>query len=71
MNELKNKIKDLVEAINLAYAKKDVRKVMFVDFSWYCCIYTESMEDHTTRTLFQSMNYKECRIRLDWYLEAL
>lgn len=71
MEREKTKIKDLVECINKVYAEKDVRKIMFVDFGWYCNVYTEAMDSHYKKTAFKSMNYKECRIWLEWYLEAL
>lgn len=71
MERVKEKIKDLVECVNKVYVEKDVRKLMFVDFGWYCNVYTEDMWTHYKKTAYKSMNYRECQIWLEWYLEAL
>ena len=71
MEREKTKIKDLVECINKVYAERNLPGDMTVDFGAYCNIYTYLPEVHYLKTAFKSMNYKECRIWLEWYLEAL
>lgn len=73
MEQIKKKIKELVEAINLVYVERDwkVERFMEVDFWGYCNLYLWKKENNYKSTLYKSMNYKEVMIFLKGYLEAL
>lgn len=73
MEQVKKKIKELVEAINLVYVERDwkVERFMEVDFWCYCNLYLWKTKNNYKSTLYKSMNYNEVKIFLQWYLEAL
>ena len=65
MKTVKEKIKELVEAINLAKGRKFVE----VDLWVYWTVYLN--KEFYKATAFYSMNYKEVKVYLEWLLQGI
>ena len=76
MKEVKSKIQNLVQAINMVYKCQNelewkALKFMEVDFWTFCNVYVQYMNSTYKKTMYRAMNYKEVLIFLEWYLEGL